>query len=69
MEMLMMIASPLDFRAANAARLMLNVPRASISITVRKPLELSCSAGDRKLPAAGRQAVGGRVSQGRDKER
>lgn len=34
---------------------MWKVPNVSISITVRKPLGDSCSAGERKLPAAGRR--------------
>ena len=32
--------------------LMLKVPTASMSMTVVNPLEESCSAGDRKFPAA-----------------
>lgn len=39
-------------RDENAALEALNVPRVSISSTVRNPLELSCSAAERKLPAA-----------------
>ena len=38
--------------AEKAARDALNVPNVSISRTVRNPLELSCSAAARKLPAA-----------------
>ena len=38
--------------AENAAREALKVPRVSISMTVRKPFEVSISAAERKLPAA-----------------
>ena len=41
-----------DFKAEKAALEALNVPRVSISKTVLNPLELSCSAAERKLPAA-----------------
>ena len=43
---------------------MWKVPNVSISITVRKPLGDSCSAGDRKLPAAGRGGEGAGRGQG-----
>ena len=43
---------PSRFSASKAARDMLKTPPASMSITVRKPLEESASAGTRKLPAA-----------------
>ena len=39
-------------RDENAALEALKVPRVSISSTVRNPFELSCSAAERKLPAA-----------------